>query len=313
MANTKLQILIPVYNDWQCLRILINEITDKVKNNSIESINFVVVNDKSNQLADTDVDNQNIEIINLNRNVGHQKAISIGMSYIAENKDFDAIVVMDSDGEDKPEDIVRLIEKYDEDRSKIVFATRKTRQEGSLFKIFYKLYKFSYYILTGKKISFGNFCIIPKVCLKNLVQFPEISNHFAAAVIKSKIPFVRIPTNRGKRYVGKSRMTLVSLVLHGLNAITVQIDTVAVRLLIVTLLLVILAVAGIVTVISIKLFTIYTVPGWASFIVLGLSLMLFQFFMISLFLTFIVLTYRTQRFFIPAIDYKMFIDNIEGR
>jgi hypothetical protein len=159
---------------------------------------------------------------------------------------------MDSDGEDKPEDIIQLIEASDKELDKIIFAKRTKRHEAIWFQVFYSVYKFIFSFLTGKTIAFGNFCIIPPALLTKITFVSEIWNHFSGGVIRSKLPYKHIPIERGKRLYGKSKMNFTSLVLHGLSAISVHIDTVAVRLVIFTISLVAISIFAIFTVIVIK-------------------------------------------------------------
>ncbi|MBY0427095.1 MAG: glycosyl transferase family 2, partial [Cytophagales bacterium] len=166
--------------------------------------------------------------------------------------------------------------------------------------------------LTGVKISFGNFSILPNDVLVRLTHVSEIWNHFAGGAIRSKIPFTSVPTQRGKRLLGQSKMNFSSLVLHGLSAISVHIDLVAVRLLVVSAFFILVAVLAILGVIGIKIFTTLAIPGWTSFVVLGLIIVVMQAFLISLFLTFNILNLRSQKLFIPFFDYKEFIAEVEN-
>lgn len=158
--------LTPIYNDWESFAILIQEIYQLKQNLSTYDFFIVAVNDGSTQDLPEDFDYKNIPttVLNLKINIGHQRAIAVGLQYIYnEVSDYDFVVVMDSDGEDKPQDIKDLIGKAEhENEKKIIFAQRKKRQESTFFKIGYFFYKYLFYFLTGQKISFGNFSIIPK-------------------------------------------------------------------------------------------------------------------------------------------------------
>jgi len=314
--KNKLSIVIPIYNDWESFWS-ITESIDKLLINKVLSVNIIVIDDGS--LADiTDEENieinmqcvESIEIVRLNRNLGHQKAISIALAYIEDNKVSDQVIVMDGDGEDRPEDIIALLEASSKNQGKIIFASRKERSEGILFSMFYKVYKFVYYVLTGSSINFGNFCIIPSILLSRLVYISEIHNHFSAGCIRSKLPIDTIPTKRGKRVRGKSKMNLISLILHGMSAIAVHIDIVAVRILIGSIFLIIISVFGIINVFMIKYFTDLAIPGWATNVVIGLTIILIQAFIVSLILVFLILNHRTQIIFIPIYDYKRYLLNI---
>ena len=304
-------ILIPCFNDWEALQLLIARIQQVTEQSLYQSFSFLILDDCSTQpIASFNFSNVPIEVLQLNRNIGHQRAIAIGLSYIQFNLPCDNVIVMDADGEDKPEDISTLINAIASKKS-IVFARRTKRQEGFVFGFFYSIYKIVFRLLTGKKIEFGNFCIIPYHLLKNIVYVSEIWNHFSGGVIRSKVQYSSIPLERGRRLAGKSKMNFTSLIIHGMSAVSVHIDTVAVRLLLFSIGLILSAFLGIITVSGIRLFTPFAIPGWASYLVLAFSILLFQAFLISLFLVFVVLTYRTQKHFIPAVEYKNFIAEVK--
>ena len=155
MSN-KVAILIPVYNDWESLRELITQIISNY--HATYSFHFVIVDDSSSEVINTNEYAElksNITLIELTRNMGHQKAIASGLSYINDHLQVDFVLVMDSDGEDRPENIDDLIQEAKKSK-KITFARRIKRTEGVLFRLFYSLYKLVFILLTGKKISFGN-------------------------------------------------------------------------------------------------------------------------------------------------------------
>jgi len=165
--------------------------------------------------------------------------------------------------------------------------------------------------MTAQKINFGNFCVIPFERVNNLVYVSDIWNHFSGGVIRSRIPYSSIPLDRGTRYFGSSKMNFFSLVIHGLSAIAVYTDILAVRILVSTFFLIAFSITGIFIVSAIRFFTPLAIPGWASFVVLSFLILIFQAFLISLLLLFNVLNYRTQRHFIPALEYKNFISSIK--
>lgn len=309
--SVKFVILIPCFNDWESLRLLFEKIGDVTDASLYKSFHFLIVDDCSTTPSPA-FNNQEVpvHILQLNRNIGHQRAIAIGLSYVYNHLPCEQVIVMDADGEDKPEDISSLIHAPNANDS-IVFARRTKRQEGAVFRFFYSIYKIIFRMLTGKRIEFGNFCIMPFHLLKNIVFVSEIWNHFSGGVIKSKVKYNSIPLDRGTRLAGASRMNFTSLIIHGMSAVSVHIDTVAVRLLLFSIGLIVMAVAGIIVVSCIRLFTPLAIPGWASYLVLAFAILLFQAFLISLFLVFVVLTYRTQKHFIPAVEYKNFIAEVK--
>lgn len=314
-----LAIIIPVYNDWKSLDTLVKNIDAHLSSHKgYELIDIFVVNDYSSEnplnanssFSDIQVINK-INIIHLVRNLGHQKAIATGLAYVAQLAVHYDVVVMDSDGEDKPEDISKLIEASNPRTAEVIFAHRGRRSESLPFRFFYLLYKFLFRLLTGSSISFGNFCFIPHPRLHTLASSTEIWNHLSAGILKTKIPYQKIKTSRGKRYFGTSKMNFPALVLHGLSALSVHIDTISVRFLIACLNLILVAVSIILAVIYVKFFTPYATPGWSTTIVVGFSALIMQIFFISIFLVFVTLMHRTNKLFIPLSDSKIFIDRIE--
>jgi len=306
-------ILIPIYNDWDAFCLLVEQINNIAeKSEFISALMIFGINDASSIEPDyAKLKNKNAGIIHLVHNVGHQKAITLGLAYVAKEKKCDIVVIMDADGEDRAEDIEKLLHKSLEEPGKIIFAKRSKRYESFLFRFFYRVYKFAFRILTGETISFGNFSCVPFNALNRLITVSEIWNHYSGAIIKSKIPYAVVSVEKGKRFTGNSRMNFNSLVLHGLSAISVRIDIVCIRILMATVTLMVLAVISILFAIGVRIFSDMASPGWATSIIIGLVLFLMQTFLVVLILLFIVLIYRTQRLFIPAKDYQDFILKVE--
>lgn len=311
----KIIVLVPLYNDWQCLYKLVELITKNNNANKEEilEITFLIVNDNSTeQLNINKLVDAKVKVIDLVRNLGHQKAIAVGLSYIAEHMDASAVVVMDVDGEDKPEHVFELVKASKIQKEKIIFAHRSKRNEGFSFRLFYMSYKLIFRLLTGQKISFGNFCILPFEQVKKIVYVSEIWNHFSGGVIRSRSLFTTLPLERGIRFFGTSKMNFISLVLHGLSAVSIYLDVMAVRLIVFTVGLITLSFFGIACVVAIRLFTELAIPGWASFITFGLLNIIIQAFIIGLLMVFLVLSNRIQKHFIPAREYNQFVYKISG-
>ncbi|MFZ9889523.1 MAG: glycosyltransferase, partial [Myxococcota bacterium] len=243
-------------------------------------------------------------------NVGHQRAIALGLAWSAHNLDYDAFVVMDGDGEDTPADVERLVERSHAEPGTAIIAERKKRSEGWLFRLGYRAFRIVHLLTTGKQMRFGNFCLLRRPHVRRLIASPSIWNHFAAGIIQSRIPLAHVPVDRGRRLAGKSHMNYVSLVVHGLSAIAVQLETVAVRLLLSTLGLFASTVIGIGAVVAVRLFTERAIPGWASTLSMLLGLVALQTIFISAFLAFTILHTRTQRLFVPAVDFHDFVRQV---
>jgi len=306
-------IITPVLNDWESLELLMRLISS-LPCLSNYFISVLAVNDGSTVLPSFNPSEftssgpiKDIEVLNLATNVGHQRAISVGLAYAHHKKKCDCVVVMDSDGEDRPEDIDRLIQLSESSPGKVVFAERCKRSEGILFVVFYHIYKAIFRLLTGFSISYGNFCLIPSQLLDQLLFISELWSHFASAITRSRIPVTTVPTVRGKRLAGCAKMSFTNLIILGMSAITVSIDKVSVRLIIGFLSISLFSGLAILVVISIKLFTTLAIPGWATFATLGFSILMLQALCISVLLTFLVLTFRTQKQFIPHNDFGQYL------
>ena len=215
------------------------------------------------------------EIIKLRRNVGHQQAIAVGLAQAApEINDSHQIVIMDSDGEDLPSSIPALLALLGDPQIDAVVAQRKARVETLKFKIFYEIYKLIFRILTGQKISFGNFMALKPRAVKRLVAMQEASLHVAGALIASRLRITPSPQARGARYAQQSKMNFVNLVLHGFKGLMVFAENVFVRVGIACAILALLSIVGGITAILLKVLGVST-PGWFS-IALGLLLLIFM-------------------------------------
>ncbi|HAE59312.1 MAG TPA: glycosyl transferase family 2, partial [Anaerolineae bacterium] len=179
-------IVTPVYNDWQSLKILVESLEQVAARFELH-IRILAVDDGSTLPPPTDLP-ASLKLIRLARNLGHQRAIAVGLSVAQAMRANLPVVVMDCDGEDRPEDIPLLLAEFDAHPGQIIFAQRAKRSEGGLFRVFYVFFKWLFLLLTGHKINFGNFCVIPPASLRRIVYMQEIWNHFAAGVMRSGLP-----------------------------------------------------------------------------------------------------------------------------
>ncbi|RYC71399.1 glycosyltransferase [Spirosoma sordidisoli] len=309
----RINIVIPLFNDWQALSLLLERIRAVVDPALVSRLAFLIVDDCSATNYETLPQGigQSLSVLRLYRNVGHQKAIALGLSHLASLPDQYPAIVMDSDGEDRPEDIPTLVQTGAAHPGRVVFAHRSKRHEGLVFRVFYEVYKTVFRILTGKVITFGNFSLIPARQLRKLAHVSEIWNNYPGGVIRSRLPYTAVPLERGRRLAGESKMNFVSLVLHGLSAVSVLMDTTAVRLALFCVIMAGAASLGIGVVLALKFFTNTSVPGWTSYLVSSFLIVILQAFLISLLLVFIVLSYRTQPQFIPARQFGDFVERVE--
>jgi hypothetical protein len=319
--KARIVIVTPVFNDWQSFQILVDELNKLQATSHFSLERIIAVNDGSSEhFNEVEISSEiPITVLNLNNNMGHQRAISIGLCYVEDQvKNIDHVVVMDCDGEDRPVDIKKIVNhRSDNDHAKIIFAKRAKRSEGFTFKFFYHIYKFVFYALTSQRLDFGNFSCIPKKLLAKLVSIPELWNHYSGGIIKSKLPYASVGTDRGKRYSGTSKMNFQNLelpyasvgtdrgkrysgtskmnfqnlVLHGLSSISIYLDIVSIRLLIAAFLCALLTIIGLAVVIFIALFTDIPIPGWSSIVVLSLINIL----AIVLLTTFLILLFQLNQ------------------
>lgn len=264
-------ILTPIYNDWESFVILLKNIGKSIQEAGLNAtISVVAIDDGSLSQAPIeelrrDINNPivKVTIVKLIRNLGHQKAIAIGMSHIKKNIDVDAVVIMDSDGEDRPEHVPKLIESCIKNKSLVAVAERGIRYESLRFRFLYKCFKMFFRILTGLKIDFGNFSCLSKDALHRLTTMSELWAQYPATIIKSKLPYEKIRLDRGKRYVGSSKMNMVSLITHAMGGLSVFIDRVFVRMAVWFVGILLMSVVVVFLALMLKTVGSAT-PGWAS-------------------------------------------------
>ena len=266
----KIKILIPVYNDWQSTSKLINEINNLSINPKFE-ISIIVVNDASNHdrlIEKNDLVNIfSLKIINMKKNQGHARCIATGLKYIYEKENFDYVIPMDGDGEDRPEEITEFINQIQNSNNQPIVGERIKRSENLLFQICYKIHKLITFTFTGKSIKFGNFTCLPKATVEKMVNEKATWNSFSGSLTKIEKDLFSVPSIRGTRYFGPSKMNFSNLVKHSLSIISVFKNTVLIRsaLFIVVYILMIKSNASIITAIPLilLLIMIYSISSLA--------------------------------------------------
>jgi len=311
-----LTLLIPVFNDWPSLEALLREL-DAVLTARQISAHLLIVDDCSQIPAPEGFPSQGLkaisvaEILRLRRNLGHQRAIAIGLAFIHARDEAAVVVVMDGDGEDRPADVPTLLDEFRRhDGRRVVFAARMRRTEGWGFRLFYWLYRGLHLVLTGVPVRVGNFSVLPASALSTLVVVSELWNHYAASVFKAQLLYITVPLPRGTRYFGHSRMNFAALVVHGLSAISVFGDIVGTRLLAAAAVLGGMAMLTLVGVAGIRFGTTLAIPGWATFTVGLLLILLCQLAVACLLFVFVILAARTGLTFLPIRDYPHFVAHV---
>ena len=225
-------ILIPIYNDRESLTKLIDNINTKTKGLNSE-ISVIVINDRSSQqITDKyqNIENINyIEIINMKENRGHTRCIASGLKYIFEKKEFDYVIPMDGDGEDRPEEIRDFIELSEQSKDQSIIGERVKRSESLFFKFCYQFHKFLTLAFTGQLIKFGNFTCLSKVTIEKMLNEKATWSSFSGSLKKVEKELLSIPSIRGTRYFGPSKMSFFNLLKHSLSIISVFRKTVLIR------------------------------------------------------------------------------------
>jgi len=228
----KIKILIPVYNDWPSVSKLIDEINNLSINPEFQ-VSVIILNDASNhdrQDEDKNLENiHSVKILNMKINQGHARCIATGLKYIYEKEDFDFVIPMDGDGEDRPEEIKEFINQIKSTNGKAIVGERVKRSEDLSFKLFYQLHKLITITFTGKSIKFGNYSCIPKSTVEKLVNEKATWNSYSGSLRKIEDNLISIPSTRGVRYFGPSKMSFYNLVKHSLSIISVFRKTFLIR------------------------------------------------------------------------------------
>jgi glycosyltransferase involved in cell wall biosynthesis len=225
-------ILIPIYNDRESLTKLIENINSEIKDLNLE-ISVIVINDASSQqIIDQYQNTENIdsiEIINMKENKGHARCIASGLRYIFEKKEFDYVIPMDGDGEDRPEEIKNFIEVAEQSEDQSIIGERIKRSESLFFKFCYQFHKFLTLAFTGESIKFGNFTCLSKSTVEKMLNEKATWNSFSGSLKKTEKNLLSIPSIRGVRYFGPSKMSFFNLLKHSLSIISVFRKTVLIR------------------------------------------------------------------------------------
>jgi hypothetical protein len=220
----KFIILIPIYNDWESLTKLFNNIAQNIKNIKDVQFDCVVVNDCStikNPIIKIPPEIKSIKIIHMKINKGHARCNAFGIKYLSESSDFDYLILMDGDGEDRPEEIKLLVDKILLEPDKSVVAKRVKRSEGPIFQMLYRLHKYLTLLTTGKLINFGNYSCLTKSDLKTLSTKASLWSSYSGSFKYSIKNYNEVSSIRGVRYFGPTQMSLFKLIIHSFSIIAV--------------------------------------------------------------------------------------------
>ena len=259
----KIKILIPVYNDWKAVSKLVDEI-NKLSIDPGFQICIIIVNDASNHdrlVEEKDLENiHSIKILNMKINQGHTRCIATGLKFIYEKEDFDYVIPMDGDGEDRPEEIKEFLNQIENSNGRPIVGERIKRSEDLLFKCCYQIHKLITLTFTGKSIRYGNFTCLPKTTVEKMINEKATWNSFSGSLKKIEKDLFSISSIRGARYHGPSQMNFSSLMKHSLSIISVFRSTVLIRsaLFVILYILLIKSNASIITSIPLVLLLVMT-------------------------------------------------------
>jgi len=228
----KFKILIPVYNDWQSVSKLLDDINFNLSNLNHE-ISVIIINDASNHDRNEEEKNfeniSSIKILNMKINQGHARCIATGLKYIYEKENFDYVIPMDGDGEDRPEEIKEFINQAQTSNEKSIVGERVKRSENLFFKTCYQLHKLITLTFTGKSIKYGNFTCLTKSTVEKMINDKSTWNSFSGSLRKVESELISISSTRGTRYFGPSKMSFYNLIKHSLSIISVFRKTFLIR------------------------------------------------------------------------------------
>lgn len=308
-------VLVPVFDDWTSATRLVARL-DEVLDPGARAWTVVLVDDGSTIEPPSDFGRtarlSAVGILRLRRNLGHQRAIAVGLAFLRDHFRPEVVAVMDGDGEDDPADLPRLLDRFRAEGGKaVIFAERRRRTEHLGFLLGYSAYRLLHRVLTGVPVRVGNFSVLPASTLEKLVAVADLWNHYAATVYCSRIPFATVPTDRGRRYSGRSKMNFQSLAIHGLSAIAVFRERVAVRLLALAGFAFLATAAALAALLLVPPLTGAVVPAWAPAAAGLVALALFQLIATLAVFTFVILGSREQVGFLPLRDYPHFVDRYQ--
>ncbi len=220
----KIIVLVPVYNDWKSVSKLIEEINSTVSNLNC-NFSILIINDASSEHQSIYAPNleniQSVQIINMKENRGHARCIASGLKHIFENEEFDYVIPMDGDGEDRPEEIKNFVEYLNYTSDKPIVGERVKRSESLFFKFCYNIHKILTFAFTGQSIKFGNYTCLPKSTVEKMINDKSTWSSFSGALAKLEKERSIVPSIRGSRYFGPSKMSFKNLIIHSLSIISV--------------------------------------------------------------------------------------------
>ena len=228
----KTKILIPIYNDWQSVFKLLENIDLQLDDLDAE-VSVLIINDASTEKKPNNSfgfkNLKSVQIINMKKNWGHARCIAAGLKYISEKEEFDHVIPMDGDGEDRPAELGAIISEASGHPNNVITANRIKRSDGFLFRFCYLIHKYLTFIFAGQSIKFGNYTCLPKSVVAQMIKEPATWSSFSGSLSKIVTSRLSVKSIRGSRYFGPSKMSFLGLIKHSLSIISVFRTTVLIR------------------------------------------------------------------------------------
>lgn len=220
----KFNILMPCYNDWPSVFKLLETI-DKEVSALKGDFSVIIVDDcskeKMPELKKSYKNIKSVKVINMKKNQGHTRSNATGIRYLSKRGNFDYLILMDADGEDRPEEIKLLVQKVLIKKNISIIARRVKRSEGLFFTFCYHLHKLITLIFTGRNINFGHYSCLTKKDVITISSKKSLWGNYSATVKKFVGVLDSVPSARGKRYVQPSKMSFLKLVIHSFSILAV--------------------------------------------------------------------------------------------
>lgn len=304
-------ILIPVFNDWDCIALLL-PLLDQAASRASAGFRVLLVDDGSTRKLPPSLEYRGgtlrgIDVLHLSRNLGHQRAIGVGLYHVYRHMPCDKVIVMDADGQDLPDQIPLLLEASARYPEHVIFAARTKRLETLAFRLFYHLYRAAHRVLTGISVRVGNFSVLPWGAVGRLLVVSDLWSHYAAAVVRARLEYQSVPLARGQRLAGHSRMNFCALFLHGMSAISVFGDIVSARALVASSSLTLVTLAAGLAGLWLHSAAGLEIPVWAVYFWATTLFLSVQAVLLAFVLSITILASRGSMSFLPLRDAHHFV------
>ncbi len=275
----RLCVLCPSYDDIEAFEILRRRVLEVVGESSELAsycVRFVVVDDTAGRDPEPGrLDGlSDVTVVTPPFNLGHQRAIVYGLRVIGPQlRDADIVVTMDADGEDRPEDLPRLVAPLIAPGAApraLCVARRTKRSESLRFRVMYLFFRIMFRALTGATVRNGNYAAYRGVLARTMLLHPYFDLCYSSTLVSLDLAVVPVPCARGDRYAGRSRMNMLRLLMHGVRMLMPFVDRIAVRALVLFTGIFSVGVLGALTVIGVKIFSTAAIPGWTTTTLIGI-------------------------------------------